>query len=82
MSLFVVTAKESANADTGKTKISNNGNAIAIFLITGELAVVYNLLLPPITVGSHYIRNTWNGRSSHFRPQKLPECRGRGRNQA
>jgi hypothetical protein len=63
MSLFVVTVKDSANADKGRARVSNRSNAINVFLFTNEPAVVYNPVLPSITFCSHYIRNTWNGRS-------------------
>jgi hypothetical protein len=46
--------------------IINKDSAIIVFLFPNVPAAVYNLLLPPITFGGHYIRNTWNGRSSRF----------------
>src|SRR5437867_12170776 len=65
MSLLVVTVRDSAYADIGINRISTDSNGINIFLFSNEPAVP-NLLLPSITFGSHYIRNTWNARSSCF----------------
>jgi len=60
----------------GKTRISNNGNKIIVFLFTNEPAAAYNLLLPSITFDSHYIRNTWNDRSSVLRPETCQHAAG------
>src|SRR5437867_2943701 len=64
MSLLVVTVRDSAYADIGINRIITDSNGVNIFLFSNEPAVVPNLLLPSITFGSHYIRNTWNARSS------------------
>jgi hypothetical protein len=42
MSLFVVTVKDSANADSGRMRINRHNNAISDFLVNNEMQTVYN----------------------------------------
>lgn len=65
MSLFVVTVRDSANADaTGKIRTANNDSETTVLVDANESLGVCNILLPCNTFGGSYIRNPWNACST------------------